>query len=150
MKRILLAGLASGVVSFVVGTVLYMIPGVADLYAASTDTYCAKSMDVFGGLLPWLFLMFLSGVFTTIFLAVLYSYAEKGIPVKGAWRKGLLFGLLIWFIFTLPAAFNTWLLHNYPDEIVAVEAFNGLAGGLAAGLTLAVVYEKVKYSSPHK
>ncbi|MFH1221892.1 MAG: hypothetical protein V1492_02290 [Candidatus Micrarchaeota archaeon] len=142
-KKIIVSGLVAGLAAFIVGNLLYLNPLTASLYSASSASYCSKSMDLFGGLMPWLGLMWLGGMISTVFLAVIYSYTEKGLGGP-AWRKGLFFGFLLWLVAGLPNAYNTWLLHSYPDAMILVETINGLIGGLVAGLVLAIVYEKMK------
>jgi len=143
-KKIILSGLIAGVAAFIVGSLLYMNPMTAELYAKSGPSMCSKSMELFGGTLPWLALMFLSGLVSTVLLAILYSYTEKGIGMKSLWKKGAFFGFLLWIVVTLPNAFDTWLLHSFPDAILAVESINSLIGGLVAGIVLALAYERIK------
>jgi hypothetical protein len=141
-KRIILSGLIAGLAAFIVGSILYMNPLFSSFYASAT-TGCSKSMDLFGGTMNWLVFMWAGGMVSAVFLAALYSYTEKGL--KGAvWKKGLFFGILMWLVAGLPTAYNTWLLHNYPDSLILIELFNGLIGGLVGGIVLAVAYEKLK------
>ena len=81
-KKIILAGLAAGIASFIVGSVLYMNPLVADVYAQYGTWPGAKPMDEFRGLGSWMLLMFAGGLVAAVFIAVLYSYTEKGIKIK--------------------------------------------------------------------
>lgn len=101
-------------------------------------------MGSFGGLAPWLFLMMAGGIASTIFLAILYSYTEKGIGIKSIWKKGLLFGFLLWIGTKVPASYYTWLMYTYPNTLNIIETINGLIGGLIAGIVLAALYEKIK------
>jgi len=143
-RKIILVGLVAEVAAFIVGNILYMNPWVADIYSASAASYCSKPMEPFGGVGNWLLLMFAGGILSSILLTLLYSYTEKGIKIEPNWKKGLFFGFLFWIVSGLPTAYNTWLLHSYPDLLVAVEAFNGLAGVLVAGTVIGLVYEKIK------
>jgi hypothetical protein len=140
-KKIILVGLAAGISSFIVGSILYMNPMASGIYSASAASYCAKPMEPFAG---WMLLMFAGGLVSAMLLTLLYSYAEKGIAIKQNWKKGLFFGFLFWIVSGLPTAYNTWLLHSYPDAIVLLEAFNGLVGLLVAGTVIGLVYEKIK------
>jgi len=142
-KKIILSGLIAGLAAFLVGNILYMNPFVAGAYADQGNT-CSKSMDLFGGLGNWLLLMFAGGFVSTIFVAVLYSYTETGIKLKPVWKKGLLFGFLLWLVSTLSTSYDTWLLHSYPDMLIIIETFNGLIGGLVTGVVLAIAYERIK------
>ena len=82
------------------------------------------------------------GIVSTVFLAFLYHYTEKGIKLSPVWKKGLFFGLLYWLVSTAPALYNTWLMYAYPEILLWVEAFNGFVGSLVAGVLLAVLYKK--------
>ena len=135
--------MVAGLVSFIVGNILYLNPWVSAIYAAN-PWVGASDMMQFGSLMNWLLVMGLGGIVATIFLAALYAYTEKGLPVKSVWQKGLCFGLLLWLVSTLPLAFNTWLLMTYPVILITIEVINGLIGGLVAGVTLAIVYNKFK------
>jgi len=143
-KKIILSGLVAGLAAFIVGNLLYLNPLTTEMYAKYGPSMCSKSMDLFGGVGPWLGLMFIGGFVSTIFLAILYSYTEKGINIKPAWKKGLLFGFLFWLVGTLSTTYDTWLLHSYPDAIIFVELINGLIGGLVAGVVLAIAWERTR------
>jgi uncharacterized BrkB/YihY/UPF0761 family membrane protein len=143
LKKIVLSGLIAGFAAFMAGNILYMNPFVAGLYTQYADYPCSKPMDSFGGLGNWLFLMMLGGLASTVFLAAIYSYAEKALDVKPAWKKGALFGLLFWLAATVPAHYYTWLMYTYPDALNLVELLNGLIGGLVAGIVLAMAYERL-------
>ena len=140
-KKIILVGLIAGIASYMVGTILFMNPMAASIYASSAASYCAKPMEPFAS---WLMLMFAGGILSSIFVTVLYSFAEKGIGKKTGWKKGMFFGALFWIAAGLPSAYNTWLLHSYPDAMIALEAFNGLIGALTGGIVMGIAYEKIK------
>lgn len=143
-KKIIISGLLAGFAAFMVGNLLFMNPMTADLYAKYGPVMCSKSMDLFGGVGPWIGLMFIGGMVSAVFLAILYSYIEKGINIKPVWKKGLFFGFLMWIVGSIPAAYDTWLLHSYPDTMILIETINGLIGGLVAGIVLAVAWERIK------
>lgn len=143
IKKIVMVGLIAGMASFIVGSILYMNPMVSSIYSASSASYCAKSMELFGGLVPWLGLMWIGGLLSIIMLTMLYSYTEKGL-VGPAWKKGLFFGLLLWLASGLFNGYNTWLLHSYPDIMILIELMNGLIGTLVAGIVMAIAYERIK------
>lgn len=141
-KRVLVSGIVAGILGFLFSSILYMNPFVADLYA-QYEWGGSKSIEVFGGMGNWLFLMMLGGIFGAVFMAAIYSYAEKAIGFKDAWKKGALFGVLIWLMATVPSLFNMWLMYTYPETLLMVEAVNGLIGGMFMGMVLAVAYEKI-------
>nr|QBM01358.1 hypothetical protein [uncultured archaeon] len=143
-KKIIVSGLIAGIVAFIVGSLLYMNPLVSGVYAQYSNYPCSKPMDVFGGLINWLFLMLIGGVVSAVFMAFLYAFTEKGIDIKPAWKKGLLFGFLLFLVNKLPTSYYSWLMYTYPNVLNVIETFNGLIGGLVGGVTLAVVYAKLK------
>lgn len=144
LKKIIISGLVAGLAAFLVGNILYMNPLVSGIYAKYSNYPCSKSMDSFGGLGDWLILMFIGGLISTVFLAFLYHYTEKGIGIESTWKKGLFFGFLLWLITKVPTSYYTWLMYTYPNILNIIETFNGLIGGIVAGIVLAVVYEKLK------
>jgi len=144
IKKIIICGIIAGLVGFIVGCILYMNPLVSAVYASTNASACSKSIELFGGVGNWLFLMLLGGIVSTVFVAVLYSYTEKAFGTLATWKKGALFGVLLWFVSKLPASYYTWLLYNYPDIMIIIETFNGLIGGIVTGVVLAVLYEKIK------
>ena len=103
-KKIIVSGLIAGIVAFIVGSLLYMNPLVSGVYAQYSNYPCSKPMDVFGGLINWLFLMLIGGVVSAVFMAFLYAFTEKGIDIKPAWKKGLLFGFLLFLVNKLPTS----------------------------------------------
>lgn len=141
LKKIILVGIIAEIAAFIVGNLLYLNPMSASIYASAAGSYCAKSMEPFA---PWLLMMLVGGIISTIFLTALYSFTEKGINKKPGWKKGLFFGALFWIAAGLPSAYNTWLLHSYPDAMIMLEAFNGLIGALTAGIVMGFTYEKIK------
>jgi len=142
-KRIVLAGLAAGIAAFIVGSMLYMNPLVAGIYAQG-DWPGAKPMDDFGGVGNWMLLMFAGGLAAALLIGIFYSYTEKALDIKPAWRKGALFGFLFWLATAPQVHYNIWLMYKVPDIINIIELFNGLVGSLTLGIVLAVVYEKMR------
>lgn len=142
--KILVSGLVAGLAAFIAGSILYMNPLVSGIYLGYGKLPCSKPMESFGGTGNWLALMLVGGLVSTIFVALLYAYTEKGIRVKTAWKKGLIFGVLLWLVSKLPTSYYTWLMYNYPDTLNVIEAINGLVGGLVAGVVLAVLYERLR------
>jgi len=144
LKKIIFAGLVAGAASFFVGSILYMNPLVSGLYASFGHSPCSKPMDVFGGVGGFLSLMFAGGLVSAIFLSALYSYTEKSLGIASVWKRGLFFGFLLWLVSKLPASYYSWLLYNYPTTLNLIEAFNGLIGGLVAGVVLALMFERLE------
>jgi hypothetical protein len=142
-KRVLIAGIAAGIVSFIVSTALFFMPFVSEVYNAF-PTEGAKEMVLFGSSLNWLIVMLLGSLALTVFVAALYAYAEKGLPAKTVYSKGLCFGLLLWLVTILPDTFSTFMVRVYPTPLITMEAGIGLISSLITGLALAIVYNKFK------
>ena len=142
-KRVLIAGIVAGIVSFLVSTAIFFTPMVSEIYDAF-PTEGAKEMVLFGSSMYWLAAMFLSALVFTVFIAALYAYAEKALPVKAPWKKGLCFGFLLWLVTTIPDAFSTFMVRVYPETLLTLEAIIGLISALITGLVLAIVYAKIK------
>lgn len=143
-KKIIVCGSVAGLAGFMVGSILYMNPLISAIYSSTNASACSKSMELFGGTGNWLFLMLLGGIISTIFVAVLYSYTEKAFGTMQAWKKGALFGIILWLVAKLPNSYYIWLLYNYPDIMNIIETFNGLVGAIVTGIVLAYLYEKIK------
>ena len=136
-KRVLIAGIVAGIVSFLVSTALFFTPMVSEIYDAF-PTGTTKEMVLFGSSMNWLAAMLLGGVVFTVFIAALYAYAEKALPAKAPWKKGLCFGFLLWLVTTIPAAFTTFMVRVYPEALIPVEAAIGLISALITGMVLAI------------
>lgn len=143
-KRALVPGFAAWLIGYVIlGNLLFMNPLTADLYAKYAAQLCSKPVESFGGLAPWLGVMMLGGLAAWLILSAIYSILYKSIPGKG-WRKGLSYGLMLFLISDVTVAFNSWLLHSYPEVILFVELGNAFVGTVVGGIVLALVYEKLK------
>lgn len=143
-KKIVVSGLVAGLISFIVGSILYMNPFIMGFYDAYGDWPGAKTPETFGGMGSWLLLMGVGMMVLTVFVALLYSYTEKAIKIKPTWKKGAFFGVLLWLAFTLASAYYTWLMSAYPDILLGIELVLGLIGNIVTGIVLALVYERVK------
>jgi hypothetical protein len=125
---------------FFVGSVLRM-----GVWASETFSPSPSPMAAFEQGYWWIVLVLLvGGLFSTVTLAVLYSYAERSIPIRSAWKKGFLFGGLSWLVSRMPATYYAWLMYSYPGVITIVETINGIAGSVVTGVVLAIVFERIK------
>ncbi len=87
--------------------------------------------------------MALSSIILITLFIVLYLLFYKSIPGKG-WKKGIVFGLMIWIIKAVPEAFNQWMLFDYPAILIIIPLINGLIGMLIFGFLLSLIFEKFK------
>jgi len=143
-KQVILSGLIAGFIGFIVGSALYLNPLISGVYAEYGSWPGAKPMEDVGGIVNWMILMLFGGLFSTVFLAMLYDYAEKGIFASRPWKKGIFFGFLVWLVYKIPMSYYIWLMYKVPDILNIIETFNGLIGSLVVGYVLAILHEKLK------
>jgi len=144
MKKISISGLLAGLASFLVGSFLYMNPLVSGIYAEHGNWVGSKPMESFGGITNWMILMLIGGLISTVFVAFLYSYTEKGIGIKSTWKKGLFFGFLLWLVYKVPSSYYIWLMYSIPNILNVIETINGLVGSIVAGIVMAILFERIK------
>jgi len=145
VKVIVIPGLVAGFVSFLVSIFFLMNPLVSGVYSKYRDWPILKTIATFGGLGNWLIFMLIGSLFSTVPLAVLYSYTEKGLGIEYTWKKGLFFGVLFWLVSRIPLSYYIWFRFSYPNILNIIEAINGFVSTIVAGILLAILYEKLKW-----
>jgi hypothetical protein len=135
--RVMIAGLAATVASFIAGFILY---GAANgFYARFGELPYAKPVESVG---LYLTQMMLGGLVLNLLLALVYALVGEALPGHKRWQKGLSFGLILLVVNMLPIAFNTWMQINQPEVLILVEAINRSVGLLITGLVIAAVCER--------
>ena len=82
-----------------------------------------------------------SGVMAlNIVLALVYALLVKGIPGKNKLIKGLVFGLCVWAVGTLPAMLSTYMFMTVGLTIVIYWTITGLIFTPLMGLIIAAIY----------
>jgi len=135
MKKIIIGGLIAGLVIFVVGMIFGNLT--AELYELSPMSFF-KPMDQ-----AWFIKMIIYDFALGLLLAYVYSVIKVGVPGSGI-NKGLLFGLLIFLVGTLPGLTLTQMTMNIRNKLIFMWALNGLINYLLAGSVIELVDEKIK------
>ena len=82
-----------------------------------------------------------SGVMAlNIVLAFVYALLVKGIPGKNKLTKGLVFGLCVWAVGTLPGMLATYLFMTVAATVVIYWTITGLVFTPLIGLIIAAIY----------
>jgi hypothetical protein len=137
--KVIVSGLVVGIVSFLINIALSINPLFLGIYSEYANLYVLKPIENFDN---WLFTL-VGSLFTTLFLAVLYSYTEKGFGTKSSWKKGLFFGFLVWLVFRIPVSYYLWLTFDYPYIPNIIGTFNVFINNIFTGILLAILYKKV-------
>jgi uncharacterized membrane protein YagU involved in acid resistance len=132
MKRIVVGGLLAGLALLVVGFIFGSLT--ADLYMMSPGGIFKSPMN-FNLLIIYDFVV-------GLILAYAYSVINTAIPKSGL-QKGLVFGLLIWLVGTVPGLGITYITMNVRNKLIFMWAFQGLIAYLLAGAAIQAVDEKV-------
>jgi hypothetical protein len=91
----------------------------------------------------WYYQIIALNLIEGIIFGLIFSVLYNGIPGKG-WKRGFNFGLLLWFVGTVPGMLMTYFTMAVPDSIVLSWTIGGLITLLIGGSILAVVYDKIK------
>lgn len=136
MKKIILYGLVGGVIMLAAGMITSqvfhaLIPSLTtefenrSLFRASTD--------------PIMFLYFLHPFFLGVALAWLWSKAKSIIPAESDTRKGIRFGLSIWFALTLPGMLISYA--SFPISLMMIASWT--IGTLVQLCCVGIFFSKV-------
>jgi hypothetical protein len=73
-------------------------------------------------------------------LAGLFLLLCRSLPGSSGWKKGLSFGLMLWFLRVLMSVLSQWMMYEIPGGTLGYTLLTGLAEmlliGLFIGLTL--------------
>ena len=83
---------------------------------------------------------YIVAVVMNIVLAFVYALLAKGIPGKNKLIKGLVFGLCVWAVGTLPAMLGTYLFMTVAATVVIYWTISGLVFTPLIGLIIAAIY----------
>ena len=76
---------------------------------------------------------------TGILLAIVYNMISKSISGKSAAKKGLMYGLLLFFAAGIPGALSMYLIINLPIALIISWTVEGLAIYLLGGMVIAKI-----------
>ncbi|MFH1421252.1 MAG: hypothetical protein ABIH42_00830 [Planctomycetota bacterium] len=75
-----------------------------------------------------------------IILVIVYALIQKGIPGKKKIIKGIMFGLIVWAVGTLPGMLSTYSFMNVADTVVIYWTILGLVQFPLMGIIIAFIY----------
>lgn len=127
----------------IISNLLYMNPVVAKINERFAGHVSIKSFDFIGGLGNWILITMVFGIVLVFIWIVLYRYVYAVLPGNG-WLKGLVFGLIVGFIKSVPEAFNQFMVINYPIPLIIVQLVNTLLGLTIFGVLLGFFYSKFR------
>jgi len=86
-------------------------------------------------------LVFYTGSFAlNLVLVVVYALLNKGIPGKNKFIKGIIFGLCVWAVGTLPGMLSTYSFMTVATGVVIYWTILGLVEVPLKGLIIAFIY----------
>lgn len=142
-KKAFLWGTIIIVIQMIIGNIFYMNPIVAEINKRFEGHCSIKTFDFVGGLGNWILLTMIFGILLMIFWILLFKYCYPCLPGKG-WLKGLVFGLIIGIIKSVPEAFNQWMTINYPTPLILIQLVNTFLGLVIFGALLGFFFTKFK------
>ena len=78
---------------------------------------------------------------TGLFFTVVYTVIGKSVLGNTVFKKGLIYGLLIWLVGGLSGSLAMVLLINLPIDLIAYWTVSGLIVDLVAGIVIAKIVE---------
>ena len=135
MKKIIVGGLLAGLAILVVGMIFGSLT--ADMYKMAPANMF-KPMEQ-----NWFLQILVYDLALGFILAYVYSVIKSAIPGSGI-QKGLIFGLIIFLVGTVPWMGITYLTMNIRNKLILMWTLNGLANYLLAGAAIEVIDEKLK------
>lgn len=141
--RAVLGSAGAILLNMIFGNLLYMNPLVSGTFEQFKLHPGIRPVEYFGGMGNWLGLTMGFGLFLEILVIFLFILLYQGIPSQG-WKKGLVFGLIIGFLRSVPEAFNQFMLVNYPEILILIQLMNTFIGYIIFGLILGIIFDKAK------
>jgi len=129
---VILTGIITGILSFIIGSVLWFAPWAIRINKNAQDLNIWKNLPV----QTFLPLVFVWGIIFSVIMAMVYMFVKDLLP-GNLFLKGILFGVTIWFFKNLPEAVNNFLLINKPMDYTALELINSLIGLSVSGILIA-------------
>jgi len=136
ISRILLAALASSVVWFIAGSILYMNPWVSKIYEKARNLPGMKKWSSNGKFLINMF--FMGMLFQCLLFALVYSLIKPVLPGTVPLNTAF-FGLIMIALKIFPRWADMWLLTSYPDKLLITEFINGSIGAFIVAYILVLV-----------
>jgi hypothetical protein len=137
IKKVIISGLVAGLAILMI-LIVGMVSGIISSpnYTSTPTLWKEMTGNWWYQITAW---DFIEG----ILYAAVFSILFNGIPGSG-WRKGLNYGIILWLVATVPAMALIYLTMTVPDTIVVSWLISGLVSLAIAGITISIVYEKIK------
>jgi hypothetical protein len=132
IRRIVVSGLAAGVVVLVVSTLVSTAIQMLFDYDVLSLEGMRSTSD------PISVLFFLHPFVIALGLAILYDFAKNSFTGSLV-RKGIVLALLGWIVYGIPSAFIVFSSMNYPVGFTINSVFGSLVYMICAGLTIATL-----------
>ncbi|OGI12188.1 hypothetical protein A3K64_02545 [Candidatus Micrarchaeota archaeon RBG_16_36_9] len=139
-KRIIIAGVVFAIVSQILRTVesyatlnYYMDPDYFGVWS--------KVMMPTAGPPPaeFFYVSVASAVIIGIIYAAVYALFNKNLTSKTIFRKGLEYGLILFFMVQIPSLLGMYLLINLPTMLIVYWGISGLVISLVVGIIFAKI-----------
>jgi len=125
--KAILWGAITIIIGMAAGNLLYLNPWCRRLFNSYHGHPSMKSVEAFGGEKKWVMLMTASGIYIGFLQVAFFCMMIPLLPQTWLLR-GIVFGLLIWGLRSVPEAFNQWLLFTYPNPLILVQLVNTFIG----------------------
>ncbi|MDH5681399.1 MAG: hypothetical protein OEZ36_07425 [Spirochaetota bacterium] len=135
LLNILLGGFLASVAWFVLSGILYLNPFIGRIYKRSEDSPALRKWP---HLAPHFFLTYINQLYQSLIAAALFSFMKPVLPDEILFR-GLLFGVVLLAVKTVPHITDSWLQTTYRTKLLVIELVNGMILGFAVSYVLAAV-----------
>ena len=133
--RGILGGVSFGIIGEFFGWLVY---GVLFVKWSAQVSELWRPMDS----LHWRIGMPLADIFSGLMIALGYALLYKGIPGATNLKKGLMFGLIVWFMTRLTGELFWYSMSPIPFILVIAGWIHGILVLLLGGLVIAAIYGK--------
>ena len=132
LSKLLIATLAVFVFSFVIGMVT--CGGVFNwVYQIEPTVVWKKEMSF-----P---LLIIGEIFVSLLFVLVYAFINKGIEQENKFKKGLLYGFILYAISSIPGIIATYTFMNVSSIVILYWTIWGLIVYPLKGLIIAAIYE---------
>jgi hypothetical protein len=131
--KIIIAGAVTTVVSSILGAVT--CGGIFNWVYKLEPTNVWKNMESPPGIG-----LYVGSLVLHVILAYIYALLQKGIPGKNKIAKGLVFGLCVWAVGTLPAMFSLYYFMTVASAAVIYWTISALITYPILGIIIATIY----------
>lgn len=133
LLQTILGGFLASIVWFIVGGIFYMNPLVAKLHKKFEKSPAIKQWSNTKLFLIYMYLLILV---ECLLFAFVYSFIKPIFPGTVI-ANGLIFGLILIVVNSIPNISGRWLLSTYPNKLLLVDLISGIVGSFIIGLILA-------------